>query len=115
MSTLKKCKSIYFDLSYYLLETTVFFAMQKNLYFKNDKYKLIDILRLQKRPQGFPIYGTFIFFLIKLNVIYEQNVYPFSMRSKTTLRDITKINTEILIHGKIRITRLEQMCCIVVI
>ena len=111
MSTLKK----YFDLSYYLLGTTVFFAMQKNLYFKNDKYKLIDILRLQKRPQGFPIYGTFIFFLIKLNVIYEQNVYPFSMRSKTTLRDITKINTEILIHGKIRITRLEQMCCIVVI
>ena len=73
MSTLKKCKSIY------LLGTTVFFAMQKNLYFKNDKYKLIDILRLQKRPQGFPIYGTFIFFLIRLNVIYEQNVYPFSM------------------------------------
>ena len=36
-------------------------------------------MRLQKWPLDFSIYGTFIFFLIKLNVINERNVYPFSM------------------------------------
>ena len=64
-------------------------------------------MRLQKWPLDFFIYGTFIFFPIKLNVIYEQNVYPFNMIWKDVERHHEDKYEKSYPRKNIRFTRLE--------